>query len=374
MRLLLLDQFSDLGGAQRMLMELLVAIRQSGWQGLVGLPGNGEMFQRVEALGFEAARIECGPYSSGRKSAADVRRFLTGTWRLSRQIRELARRIRAELVYINGPRLLPGAAIAGLRTPVLFHAHSCLSGPVRWAAGLSLRRMNAEVIAVCQLVAESYRPFVGAGRVSVIYNGVPGPDRVLARGNRRPPNVGSIGRIAPEKGQLEFLRVASLIHRARPDCRFLIYGAPLFKERAAIRYDQEVRAAAAGLPVEFPGWVTDVYAALANLDLLLVPSVRQEANPVVILEAFAAGVPVIAYRTGGIPEIVEDGRTGFLCKNAEQMASIASELLADDMRRAAISRGAQESWSRQFTVEHYRRQVIAAIAKYSESGSPGKRP
>lgn len=363
MRILFLDQFSDPGGAQRMLMELLVAIRQRGWQGLVGLPGDGEMFQRVGALGFETARIECGPYSSGRKSAADVWRFLTGTWRLSRQIRALTRQIQAELVYINGPRLLPAAAIAGLRVPVLFHSHICLSGPVRWVAGLSLRRMNAEVIAVCRLVAESCRPFVDASRVSVVYNGVAGPDPVLARANRRSPNVGCIGRIAPEKGQLEFLRAASLIHRARPDCRFFIYGAPLFKESAAIRYDHQVRAAAAGLPVEFPGWVTDVYAALADLDLLLVPSVWQEPNPVVILEAFAAGVPVIAYRAGGIPEIVEDGRTGFLCENPEQMASIAIELLADDVRLGAVSHGAQESWRRRFTVERYRRQVFDLIHK-----------
>ncbi len=346
-----------------MLMELLVAVRQSDWQCLVALPGHGEMFQQVAAMGFATAHIECGPYSSGSKSAADVGRFLTGTWRLSRQIRALARQIQAELVYINGPRLLPAAAIAGLRVPVLYHAHICLAGPVRWLAGLSLAGMNAEVLAVCKLVAESCRLFVDARRISVVYNGVEAPDPVVPRVTRRSPNVGCIGRIAPEKGQLEFLRAASLIHRARPDCRFSICGAPLFQESAALRYERQVRAAAEGLPVEFPGWVTDVYAALANMDLLLVPSVWQEPNPVVILQAFAAGVPVIAYRAGGIPEIVEHGRTGFLCENPEQMASIAIELLADEERRKAVAQGAQESWRTSFTVERYRRDLMESILK-----------
>ena len=74
--------------------------------------------------------------------------------------------------------------------------------------------------------------------------------------------VGCIGRIAPEKGQLEFLQAAALIHRGFPECRFLIYGAALFDEPGARDTTPRSRAAAAGLPVEFPGWVPDVYAAL----------------------------------------------------------------------------------------------------------------
>ena len=72
MKLLLLDQFSDLGGAQHNLLELLPALRDAGWSALIGLPGDGVLFERVRAMGFEAARIECGPYGSGRKSAGDV--------------------------------------------------------------------------------------------------------------------------------------------------------------------------------------------------------------------------------------------------------------------------------------------------------------
>ena len=62
MNLLLLDQFSDLGGAQQNLLELLPAVRDAGWRALVGLPGQGKLFERVRALGFEAQPIECGPY------------------------------------------------------------------------------------------------------------------------------------------------------------------------------------------------------------------------------------------------------------------------------------------------------------------------
>ena len=367
MNLLLLDQFSDLGGAQQNLLELLPAIRDAGWRTLVGLPGEGELFERVRALGFEAERIACGPYGSGRKSAADIGRFVAGTPRLAWQMRRMAKRVDADLVYLNGPRLLPAAAMAGLvlgmRRAVLFHSHSYLDrGAVRGLAGLALRRMDAWVVGQCEFVAAPWRPFVRPERVSVIYNGVAGAARVAARSPAALPRVGCIGRIAPEKGQREFVAAAARIHQALPECRFVIHGAPLFGDSAAGRYAAQVRMDAEGLPLEFAGWADDIHACMAQLDLLLVPSAGHEATTRVILEAFAAGVPVIALASGGIPEVVEDGVTGLLANTSEEMAQRAIELLAGDTRRLiSIAQAARESWVRRFTLERYHRQILRAM-------------
>jgi glycosyltransferase involved in cell wall biosynthesis len=374
MRLLLLDQFSDPGGAQQGLLELLPAIRERGWKALVALPGAGELFPRIRALGFDVARVECGPYKSGSKSPMDAARFLTGTPKLARQIRGIAEGIGADVVYINGPRLLPGAAMAGLRAPALFHSHSYLfPGMVRRLAGISLRRLDAWVVGSCRFVAEPWQAFVRPERVSVIYNGVAGPMARAGKGQAKAcPTIGCIGRIAPEKGQREFLVAASLIHRALPGCRFSIYGAPLFSDAGANRYDAEVHAAAEGLPVEFQGWVTDVYTALAGLDLVLVPSASHEATTRVILEAFAAGVPVIAFRSGGIPEVVEDRRTGWLAGSAEEMARLAIELLTGDPARlAAVAQAARESCARNFTLERWCRQVLEAMERAASPTASG---
>ena len=369
MRLLLLDQFSDPGGAQQGLLELLPAIAERGWKALVGLAGEGELFQQVRALGFEAERVECGPYASGGKSAQDLARFLRRTPRLARQVRRLAERIEADVVYINGPRLLPAAAMAGLRAPVLFHAHSYLfPGAIRRLAGMSLRRLRAWVVGSCHFVAEPWTEYVEAGHLSVVYNGVAGPPGAVFRATLRPagtnPVIGCLGRIAPEKGQREFLAAASLIHRELPGCRFSIYGAALFSEPGALRYYAEVRTAAACLPVEFPGWVQDIYCALAQLDLVLVPSAAHEATTRVILEAFAAGVPVIAFRAGGIPEVVREGVDGLLAGSTEEMARLAIELLTGDPARlAAMSEAARASWRQRFTLDRYHREVLDTMAQ-----------
>jgi glycosyltransferase involved in cell wall biosynthesis len=354
MKALLLDQFSDPGGAQQGLLDLLPGLRDLGWQAVIGLPGDGELFDRVRELGFPAERIECGPYASGRKTVGDMARFVSGTPKLTRQIRSLAEGV--DVVYVNGPRLLPAAAMARLRVPVIFHAHSYLApGAIRSIAGSALRWMQARVIANCEFVAAPWRKYAPT---EVIYNGVAGS---AVTADRRGNVLACIGRIAPEKGQLAFLDAARLVDRAIPGCRFLIYGAPLFGDEGAERYDAEARSRAAGLPVEFAGWVDDVYAALARIDLLLVPSRPIEATTRVILEAYAAGTPVIAFGAGGIPEIVDQGRSGFLVGSPEEMAQAAIGLIRDPDRREAMSKAARECWHSRFTLDRYRDEVAAAL-------------
>jgi glycosyltransferase involved in cell wall biosynthesis len=331
---LFFDQFSEPGGAQQCLLDLLPAMPAS----LVAMPGDGTMFKRVRELGHEAVRIDCGPYTSGEKTAGERARFLVETPRLARQIRALLRG--RDLVYINGPRLLPAAAMAGVRAPAVFHSHSWIPpGATRAMCGWALRRLKARVIASCRYVAEPWRPY--AREIAVIYNGVTAPERPLPPRNG-PFTVGCIGRIAPEKGQREFIEAARLIHRELPEARFTIFGTTMFGPAA---YESEVRASAAGLPIEFCGWVENVYDALAAIDLLLVPSAPHEATTRVILEAAAAGVPVLAFASGGIPEVLPEAN---LARSVEEMARKA-------MQAPRITQPGD------FSIARYREEILGVL-------------
>src|SRR5579862_6862993 len=160
MKLLVLDQYSELGGAQRMLLDLLEASRADGWNVLTGVPGNGPLHEQARDLGCDVERIDCGPFASSRKSVSDFWRFAFGQPRLRTQIRRLAQAFEPDVIYINGPRLLPVAAWAALKKPVVFHAHSGIAQPsVQRLAGGALQRLQAQVVAVSQSVAEAWRPF-----------------------------------------------------------------------------------------------------------------------------------------------------------------------------------------------------------------------
>jgi glycosyltransferase involved in cell wall biosynthesis len=136
------------------------------------------------------------------------------------------------------------------------------------------------------------------------------------------PVVGLVGRLVPEKGVDVFLRAAALVSAVVPQARFLVVGD------GPLRPDLEHRAAVLGLAgaVTFTGYRSDAPRLLAGLDVLAVPS-RSDGSPLVVCEAMAAGVPVVASRVGGLPDLVEDGGSGLLVRPGE----------AEDLARALVS-------------------------------------
>jgi glycosyltransferase involved in cell wall biosynthesis len=368
MNILCLDQFGELGGAQRCLLDLIPAMTGRGWRVHVAAPGRGQLAERADTLGASVDSIRCGPYSSGGKTLPDMARFAAEVPRLAREIRGLVSRYDVDLIYMNGPRLLPAAALAvdnaACQGPrVLFHSHSLLSGLARRVAGRSLTMLRAAMVASCRFVAMPLLPYSGDRGIRVVYNGVRRislPSRPRAADEFR---IGVIGRISPEKGQADFLRAARVLHEVAGQCRFLVCGAPLFSNPAARRYCTELDQLAADLPVEFAGWTEEVEGVLATLDLLVVPSAAVDATPRVILEAFAAGVPVVAFASGGIPEIVEHGVTGFLVeeRSPKALAFAIRDAMEAPGRLREVAEKARAKARTEFSLERYRAEMIQAI-------------
>lgn len=361
MRLLFLDQFNEVAGAQCALLDLLPALRERGWQAHLAAPGDGPLHRAARDCGATAQSICCGPYHSGGKSAGDLLRFAGDFLRLRRDIADIAARTGANLIYVNGPRLLPAAAWAARgRIPILFHCHSHLSQ--RYAAALvgrSLGRAGAAVVACSRFVAEPLRAFVKREDLRVIYCGT--RECRVERAAPRPRGrwrIGVVGRIAPQKGQAEFLRAARIVLRSVQDCQFVVCGSPLF---GASGYFAEVRRLAEALPVEFLPWQDDVRSVLASLDLLVVPSTVPEGAPKVILEAYSAGVPVVAFRSGGVPEIVANSVTGFLVEPPapETLAATLLDVLRlgpGELER--VAEAGRALWSERFTLARYQQEVL----------------
>jgi glycosyltransferase involved in cell wall biosynthesis len=379
MKILCLDQFGELGGAQRCLLDLIPAMAERGWSVHVAAPTCGQLAERAAALHATVDPVRCGPYSSGRKTPADMARFLAEAPRLAGEIRRLVWRYDPDLIYVNGPRLLPAAALSMVRSArkgarVLFHSHSLLDGLALRLAGRSLAAMRAAIVASCRFVATPLLPYCGDRGVRVVYNGVrriPPPSRVHGGGEFR---IGAIGRISPEKGQGDFLRAARILHNVAPQCRFLVCGAPLFSDPAAMRYCAELEALGEGLPVEFAGWTEDVEGALARLDLLVIPSASIDATPRVILEGFAAGVPVVAFASGGIPEIVEHGVTGFLVeeRSPRALAFAMLDALEAPSRRREAAESARAKARTEFSLERYRAEMLETMEMAVSAGNcPG---
>jgi glycosyltransferase involved in cell wall biosynthesis len=274
--------------------------------------------------------------------------------RLGRAIREVAghlRRLRADVLCCSGykPDLIGWRAARRAGIPVVAIAHG-------WTGATWKVRLNEAVDRlilrwfdgiVCVSAAQADR-VVRAGtpssRVVIIRNAIdtrafddPDPE---ARQRARdffpsPPAlvVGAAGRLSPEKGFDVLIDAAAQVVAERPDVGFLLCGDGPLRE-ALTR-----RAAERGLGARFvfAGFRTDVERLLPGWDLAALSS-HTEGLPVAVLEALAAGVPVVATAVGGTPEVVEDGVNGYLVPpaNPDALARRLLDGLADEPRRRAM--------------------------------------
>ena len=365
MDILCVDQFSELGGGQRSLLDLLPAFRNCGWEVAVVTPEDGPFPAVVRSLGCDTGCFRSGVYSSTHKSVRQMIQYTVDFPRVIHSLTTFAQRYKIRLLYVNGPRFLPAAAWVARkqRVPLIFHCHSRIGQQSAVAlAGVSLRLSRARVIGCCHHAITPLERHITRHHLSIVYNGISLPSKLYSRDPDTERRIGVLGRIEPEKGQLEFVQAAKILSRRFSNCRFYVAGAPVF---SGFEYYDEVRRAAVGLPIEFPGWQSDSAAFLSMLDALVVPSSPIEATTRVIPEAYSAGIPVIAFPSGGIPEILSDGETGFLAKAltpealAERIISVL-QMNTEDIR--AVVERARLAWQERFSLASYQQQVCDIVS------------
>ncbi len=168
--------------------------------------------------------------------------------------------------------------------------------------------------------------------------------------------VGIVGRLAPEKGHIYFLQAASSIIKVRNDIRFIIAGGGYLKDELI----ETAKSLALSENVEFVGFFKDISDIMSRIDILALSSLT-EGLPLVLLEGMAYGKPVVATDVGGVRELVEDGRIGFVVpsKDPEALAG-AIMALADDPQKRKIF--ADETMIR-FKNTYSSETIIPAIEK-----------
>jgi glycosyltransferase involved in cell wall biosynthesis len=374
--ILCVDQFGECGGAQRCLADLLPALTRREWRAHIAAPGGG-FLAGIRGSGIPTYVLTPHSYANGRKSCVDMAKYAHDLAKLICILRHIIGDNSIELLYVNGPRFLPAAAIAAwlCSIPLIFHCHNRVVQPAaQLALRIALRISRAKMIGCCKYVTEPFERDLGPDRLSIVYNGVAASPFLRAKEFRIRRRIGVIGRIEEEKGQLQFVLAARLVVKRCPECRFIVIGAPLFSGSS---YLEKVVQASHGLPIEFLGWRDDVPKLLAGLDLLVVPSTSIDATTRVIVEAFAAGVPVVAFPSGGIPEVLLDEETGFLASNhtPEALADrIVSILQMPAERLRFVVDLARKRWRENYTLDAYRQRVIGVISEAVERNVSHRSP
>lgn len=299
---------------------------ERGWRVLVAGQPDGRLLDRARAAGLETAPVRMrGPLD------------LPALGRLA----GLIRRERVSLVHTHSSidGWLGGMAARLCRVPVVRTRH--VSIPIRRGLNPVYRWLADRVItsgeAIRRMVVEAGVP---PERVVAIPAGVnleafpfgaraPETARALGLGH---PVIGSVAMFRGSKGHPQLLQAFAMVREKRPGASLLLVGDGI--RRAWV--EQLAREANLGAAVVFTGFRPDVPTLLGTMDCFAQASTRTEGVPQALLQAFAAGVPVVASRIGGIPEVVIDGETGLLVPSESPEALAAGiERVLDDPEAAA---------------------------------------
>ena len=175
--------------------------------------------------------------------------------------------------------------------------------------------------------------------------------------------IGSVGDLVPRKGQLSVVEALPRVLAAAPNARLVLVGPAKDPDYTAlVRQRAEQLGVAAA--VVFAGRRDDMPDVYAALDIKILASL-EDSLPLAILEAMAAGLPVVATTTGGIPECVHDGKTGLLVPpgDSDALATALVRLLGDPALRRACGQAGQQLAAQSFSPESHARALEGVFAR-----------
>lgn len=315
------------GGIKSQVLTLMAGLDKSRFETVLICPPNCSLYMEAEKAGHKVIPLDLVGEINPQKDLAAARR-----------IRAILHKLRPDILHIHSTKagLVGRLAVMGMRRrpKVIVTVHSFVFDErigrkkrmlTAWIER-RLARYADRIIAVSkalrdELISEMSMP---PSKLQVIYNGIVFRD--LPKIGHSGTVVGTVARLAPQKGVDHFIRAAGIVKEKHPDTRFAVIGDGPF--RAGL--EALAKEVGIGGGTEFMGFRTDALEIVAGFDVFALTSMR-ETFGLALVEAMSQGVPVVASQAGGIPEIVDGETTGLLAEpgNAEDVAEKICRLLDD---------------------------------------------
>lgn len=366
---------SNFGGAQKYVFDLATGLPKDRFEVVVALGGSGILIQKLHAEHIRVLPIfslarDVNPWS-------DVVAFF--------ELWGMFRGEKPDVVHLNSAKAggvgALAARLAGV-PKIIFTAHGWAFNEERplwqkliikffsWITIL----LSRETIAVSEAVKNNPKnwPFV-EGKITVIKNGIKEPEfhpretarqRIFAKANIHIPEdafvVGTIAELHKSKGLTYAIEAVAKLIPQNPNLYYFIIGGGEEKERL----DALVGLSGLQGRVFLLGFVEDAGRFLQAFDLFLLPSLT-EALGLVLLEAGLAKLPVVASRVGGIPEVIEDGKTGLLVpsRDPEAIAKAIQTLIADRALTKRFGETLRERVLTDFSLSRVLKNTISLYTK-----------
>jgi glycosyltransferase involved in cell wall biosynthesis len=350
-----LSSSSGPGGAERIVCALAASLDKSQYRSLVGLFRPGWLKDQCDSRGLATYVLSNEGFMH---------------WRWMRDCYRLIKKEQVDVIQAHEfDAIIHGALVAkaaGVPMVATVHGKHYFWEKRRRRVAYRWVSTYARMVAV----SEDLKGFIveqtgmSEDRVQVIYNGVDdaAADTSQVSQYRRdlgiPDDdwvVGVVGNLYPVKGHTYLLDAIPQILQTCPNTTFLLIG------RGELEVSLKTQAKTLGIEnkVRFLGLRQDVPKLLALMDLFAMPSLS-EGLSIALLEAMAAGKPVVVTRVGGNPELVVEGRTGYLvpAQDAQALAQAMLALLGDPNQTRTFGARAKQLVQERFTLSHMASQYL----------------
>lgn len=382
--ILYLHAGAEMYGADKVMLDLIKGLDKTVFTPYVILPTEGVL---VDALKKEGVRVMVIPYPIMRRKYFNPKGIILyglNLFKYANKIAKIAKKNKIDLIHTNTAAVLEGSIISRkLRIPQLWSIHEIIVSPkiMYKVTSWLISRFSNQTVVVSNAVKNHLEKtgYFHNKPLKVIYNGVDSErfnpnrdcDYLYEEWNipRDAKIIGMVGRVNSWKGQSDFLTAANQIMEKYPSVYTVFVGAAFEGEEWREKeLNDKIAASPYAERIINMGYRTDGEAIYALFDIFVLPSTNPDPLPTVVLEAMATGKPVVAYRHGGVCEMVKEDYNGVFADvcNPTDLAERIELLLTDEPERIEMGVHSRQRLLEQFSIDAYVRNFSDVYQKLIE--------
>lgn len=369
-RILYLHAGAEMYGADKVLLELIKGLDKQEFEAHVILPNEGVLVKALQEVG---AKVTVLAYPILRRKYFNPRgilEYLTSYRKYSQKIVAYAIENQIDLVHNNTTAVLEGIFLKRkLGLPLIWHVHEIIVKPKAISDFINflMGRYADKIVTVSEAVASHVKRsrFVKKNQVQVIYNGVDnniyhvldaGPVREKFNISQDAFVIGMVGRVNAWKGQGDFLEAVEPILKENPQAVAFLAGSAFEGEEWRVKeLEEKIASTSVASQIKRIDYYNNTPELYNMFDLFVLPSTNPDPLPTVVLEAMACGKPVVAYRHGGVCEMVADEENGLLAEvnQPSDLSGKIQSLLENDQLRQDMGQASSKRQETLFSLETY---------------------
>ncbi|RQN02444.1 glycosyltransferase family 1 protein [Clostridium butyricum] len=370
-KILYLHAGAELYGADIVLLELLKNIDKKKFEPLVILPCEGPLVKKLKQNNIKVMVIEYPILRRKYFTPFGILNYIKDYFKYSKEIKEIVEKNNIDIIHTNTAAVLEGAYVKRKVKTIkhIWHIHEIIVKPpiIHKFLSFIISRFSDEVVVVSNAVKKH---LMDTGyfkkEIKVIYNGVdnkifnPNNDTEYIRKEFNIPKdsivVGMIGRINAWKGQKDFLLAMDKVLKKNNNVYAMMVGGVFEGEEWRKKeLEEQINTMENKDRIIFSDYRKDTPNIHCLYDIFVLPSTNPDPLPTVVLEAMASGKPVVGYRHGGVCEMVDKEKNGFLIdvNDTEQLANQIDYLIKHECVRKDMGNDSKRKQLNEFSLKSY---------------------